>query len=156
MKIKNDYDWFLKVDDDSYVVMENLRYLLLAHGANEPVYFGCKFVFFARQGYMSGGSGYVLSREALRLFVNGITTNTSNCRPDGGGDEDGELGMCLERVGVKAGDSRDATGRHRFIPFALDEFLMKGEQRDPNFWFHTYSSYPIGQVEIRSYARVKK
>lgn len=43
--------------------------MLLAHDPNEPVWFGCKFKPFTKQGYMSGGAGYVLSRAALKKFV---------------------------------------------------------------------------------------
>lgn len=48
----------------------DFRFMLLAHNPNEPVWFGCKFKPFTKQGYMSGGAGYVLSRAALKKFVN--------------------------------------------------------------------------------------
>uniref|UniRef100_A0A8B9GN28 Glycoprotein-N-acetylgalactosamine 3-beta-galactosyltransferase 1 n=1 Tax=Astyanax mexicanus TaxID=7994 RepID=A0A8B9GN28_ASTMX len=67
----DDADWFLKADDDTFVVPENLRYLLSKYNTEDPVYLGRRFKPFIAQGYMSGGAGYVLSREALRRFVAG-------------------------------------------------------------------------------------
>ena len=87
--MQDEAEWFLKADDDTYTIMENLRLLLLNKNHSDPIFFGHKFkpfveqVCFAfiyifvcegegssiklivKQGYFSGGAGYVLSRETM-------------------------------------------------------------------------------------------
>ena len=54
----NDADWFLKADDDTYVIMENLRALLKDKNASEPLYYGARFDSpRQKESYMSGGAG---------------------------------------------------------------------------------------------------
>ena len=57
-----------QVDDDTYVIVENLRYFLSGENTSEPIYFGHHFKAIVKQGFYSGGGGYVLSKEALRRF----------------------------------------------------------------------------------------
>ena len=45
----DDADWFLKSDDDTFVVVENLRYLLQPYNGSDPIYFGCKFKPYVKQ-----------------------------------------------------------------------------------------------------------
>jgi len=137
-------DWFMKADDDTYVIVENLRYMLQPYNSSQPIYFGCKFKPYVKQGYMSGGAGYVLSREALGRFVNRALKDKSGiiCKTnDDTGAEDVEMGKCMENVGVIAGDSRDAFGRGRFFPFVPEHHLIPGSV-GKDFWYWQYIYYP--------------
>ncbi|CAL8382350.1 unnamed protein product [Boreogadus saida] len=135
---RDDADWFLKADDDTYAVVDNLRWVLANHTPEEPVYFGHRFKPYTPQGYMSGGAGYVLSREALRRFVEGfkseVCTHTSSI-------EDLAMGQCLEKVGVRAGDSRDTLQRETFHPFVPEQHLTSKFPK--SFWYWNYCYYPI-------------
>ena len=143
---KDEADWFLKADDDTYTVIENLRYMLQPYNTTKPIYFGCKFKYpwflnLQGQGYMSGGAGYVLSKESLRRLVKqGLTDETGlMCRLDGGGFEDVELGKCMENLNVQAGDSRDSKGRGRFFPFVPEQQIFPVQK---NSWYWKYIYYP--------------
>jgi len=48
-------DWFLKADDDTYVIVDNLKYFLSYYDENDSIYFGCKFRLKDKELYMSGG-----------------------------------------------------------------------------------------------------
>lgn len=131
-------DWFLKADDDTYVVVDNLRWILSAHNPEEPIYFGKRFKPYTKQGYMSGGAGYVLSKEALKRFVEGFRTKVcTHTTPV----EDLALGQCLEKMGVLAGDSRDTLLRETFHPFVPEHHLTGKFSK--SFWYWSYCYYPI-------------
>ncbi|XP_052285134.1 glycoprotein-N-acetylgalactosamine 3-beta-galactosyltransferase 1-like [Dreissena polymorpha] len=120
----DDADWFMKADDDTYVILENLRYFLSGKNTNEPIYFGQHFTTLVKQGWFSGGAGYVLSKESLRRFGT-QGSNVSVCRQEHG-PEDVDVGKCMESLGVKVGKSTDKLGRNRFHCFAPETHLKGG------------------------------
>ena len=141
-KYIDDYDWFLKADDDSYIILENLRYMLSNYDPETPIHFGAKFKAYFKKGWMSGGSGYVLSRSAVKKFVKVALPNPNICRESPNTfAEDLEIGICLGNIGVMVGDSRDEKGKSRFMPFPPITHLTPGRIGSDN-WFWDYVYYP--------------
>lgn len=126
----NNIDWVLKVEDDTYVVVENLRYMLYQYSPDDLVHFGYKRQApEIKQGYMDRGA-YVLSRAAVAKMVKEGFEDESKCRSGEIGDEELELGKCLENLEIYAGDSRDKKGKERFFIRAPEAHLMPSEPID--------------------------
>uniref|UniRef100_UPI00398E4696 glycoprotein-N-acetylgalactosamine 3-beta-galactosyltransferase 1-A-like isoform X2 n=1 Tax=Pristiophorus japonicus TaxID=55135 RepID=UPI00398E4696 len=66
-------DWFMKADDDTYVIVDNLRWLLSKHLPGRPIYFGKRFKPYVKQGYMSGGAGVLSAAPALQSLSTTLT-----------------------------------------------------------------------------------
>ncbi|CAL1529875.1 unnamed protein product [Lymnaea stagnalis] len=132
------FDWFLKADDDTYVIMENLRHLVRSRDPSAPIYFGYRFKPYTPQGYMSGGAGYLLSRESLRrLVVDGLLGRQCDTF---WGIEDLDIGKCLHTVGVKASESLDDLGKERFHPLSLNAYFSAIELPG---WAYSYAYHPL-------------
>ncbi|CAF1086839.1 unnamed protein product [Adineta steineri] len=108
-------DWFVKADDDTYLIVENLKAFLNEQNTSEPVTFGYNYKVIVSKGYHSGGASYVLSRESLRRFYQAHRDPKSKCRKDGGA-EDVEIAKCLRSKGVYPGKSLDKQNRELFHP----------------------------------------
>lgn len=146
----DDAEWFLKADDDSYVVMENLRSMLHPYPTELPIYFGRKFTlpsFRPDQGYMSGGASYVLSRKALQKFIEDGISVPNVCFEGTDHPEDLELGRCMATINVVAGDSRDSSGRDRFFPLRTTYHLMDHNDQNTH-WYYNYSYYYPIEVSV--------
>ncbi|CAF1330660.1 unnamed protein product [Adineta steineri] len=116
----NDFDWFVKADDDTYIFMENLKTFLSKQDTTEPVSFG-----WISKGYdyHQGGASYVLSREALKRFNEGHQKPNTTCRKYGG-HEDIEIRACLRSEGVYMGNTRDEENRERFHPLNFYDLFV--------------------------------
>ncbi|XP_015033577.2 glycoprotein-N-acetylgalactosamine 3-beta-galactosyltransferase 1 isoform X2 [Drosophila willistoni] len=131
----NDADWFYKANDDTYAVIENLRYMLYPYNPQTPVHFGLT----SSPHVNNTGDDYVLSREALRRFVKEGIPNSEKCLPATVVNEAIEIGRCLKYLNVIAGDSRDSKGLDRMVPCVAPKFLSL-VRFDKKYWNGTYPS----------------
>ncbi|EDQ92391.1 uncharacterized protein MONBRDRAFT_22031 [Monosiga brevicollis MX1] len=141
----DDHDWFMKADDDTFVVVDNLRQFLAQYDPNKPHFFGHRFLLHRGQGpqaelsYYSGGAGYVLSRAALKL----LGDNAAKALTNNGLAEDVEMARSMLKVGVTCEDSRDAEGHERFLPMNIDNMRYRYKfATKPKFWYWRYVYFP--------------
>ena len=134
-KCKDKVDWFLKADDDTYIIMENLKYTLYKQDPGRGIYIGAPSGDFLQHGYNSGGAGYVLSKEAAGLMIE--SSDLFGCTLDGG-FEDLEIGRCLSKFHIFPVDTKDVEGKLTFHP---DHPLRLLEGKMEHFQAYTYTKF---------------
>ncbi|KAH8870527.1 Glycoprotein-N-acetylgalactosamine 3-beta-galactosyltransferase 1 [Schistosoma japonicum] len=122
-QFRDDYDYFLKADDDTYVIMENLLDALQHYSPDMPFMLGHRFPTIVQNGFFSGGAGYILSREALKNIVEKSIDKHPNCSIYDEIGEDVMMSICGQAVGVRLFDVHDILNRDRFQYDSPDAFL---------------------------------
>ncbi|CAB3398017.1 unnamed protein product [Caenorhabditis bovis] len=117
--ISKDFEWYMKADDDTYVIVENLKKYLDTLNPDEPHYLGYVLKPYLKNGYNAGGAGYVLSRAALKIFADYLYSNSTACPDDI--YEDVGIAHCLESAGIFPEDTRNSNGQNRFNTFSPAE-----------------------------------
>ncbi|XP_037798096.1 LOW QUALITY PROTEIN: glycoprotein-N-acetylgalactosamine 3-beta-galactosyltransferase 1-like [Penaeus monodon] len=139
--------WFLKADDDTFLLYPRLLDLLGEFDSSVSLFLGLPLVFTdesrsLRVEYMSGGAGYVLSSPAVRLLQK---TLLQECHLPGlTSYEDVNMGACMAALGVRTGDTRDALGRARFLPYPPWVLMREDLQHQPGYsWLQRMSKFPF-------------
>ncbi|EDV30694.1 uncharacterized protein Dana_GF14915 [Drosophila ananassae] len=120
----SDADWFLEADDQTFVLVENLRYMLYPFSPEMPIYFG--------------SPGTAMSRAALRKVVEVGLPNPTKCEEKDTGETLGRFKECLDNADVEEGNSRDSKGRRRMYlidPQARSNTYLR---YDSKFWYWKY------------------
>jgi len=82
MKNILNYDWYIFIDDDTYLFINRLEKMLQNYNKNDNCYIGCELDHIQKEFclYMSGGAGYAISNGLYKLifeYVNNIGINNA-------------------------------------------------------------------------------
>ena len=127
--LMDEFDWFVRANDDTYIIMENLKLFLADKCADEKVIYGKILNHFRLKpsfksgnvsaGFLQGGSGFLMSRESVRLFVSSMKKDPTFCVMNNGRVEDQEICDCFRKLNIYPGETRDSLNRQRFF---MDRF----------------------------------
>uniref|UniRef100_A0A914NXT4 N-acetylgalactosaminide beta-1,3-galactosyltransferase n=1 Tax=Panagrolaimus davidi TaxID=227884 RepID=A0A914NXT4_9BILA len=147
----DNFDYFLRADDDSYFAMENLRSFLLTFNKSEDLYFGARFKFEnVLKGYMSGGAGVILTKSALKKLVENFD-NSNICPQKSDENDDLSLGICAKNLNITFVDTRDNLGRHRMLPWSPTSHFINGLDKE-QFKYLYYPYYQnLENVSLNNY-----
>lgn len=72
-----DYDWYIFIDDDTFVFLERLKTLLCKYDKDDLYYIGNELDHIKHDFclYMSGGAGYAISNGLYKLIFNYVKQN---------------------------------------------------------------------------------
>ncbi|OON22081.1 hypothetical protein X801_02017, partial [Opisthorchis viverrini] len=142
--VADDYDYFYKADDDTYAFVSNLRQFLAAEDEpSEPVMWGYRWMRLCPGGYFSGGSGYVLTREALKRIVERAIDRHPDCPTTDEDKEDVKMCLCGRAVGVRLEDGRLENGRDLFYPYSAKTMAQENMK---TLYFGLWGSDPKSSV----------
>lgn len=142
-----EYEYFHLCGDDTYVIVENLKRFLKStvswENENEPdenntryLFAGFHYSWGGREtaNYLGGGSGYTLSKKALRAFVEGPL---QTCDPyHEAPNEDMFVSKCFNDHLMNAKfwiDTRDTYGAHRYHQLSVDRMATLFPKKNNNF-----------------------
>ena len=147
----DDYDWFIKLDDDSFFVTENFK--LWARDLdpeNEFHYVGHSVSQSNTQPLFNLGAGHGVSRKTLKAIAPYLPDTKGSPIPDDKRcartvtwAEDVEFRNCLMHVGNAINEpklwipteTRDRHGRYRFMAFPPNDNIVTVKRPDSTGWF---------------------
>lgn len=137
------FDWIYKMDDDTFVIMENVKLFLQDKKSSDLVYYGCEYSALAPKGYNAGGPGYIMSFKVAELFIKALSMGkcSKSTVP-----EDSEIASCLHQMDVITADTRDSHGRFRFVPFRTDLFMDPTKLFAKYHWVEQFMRHKWNQV----------
>ncbi|THD18266.1 Glycoprotein-N-acetylgalactosamine 3-beta-galactosyltransferase 1 [Fasciola hepatica] len=133
--------YFLKAGQSDYIIMENLRHMLLSEDPEKPFLIGHVKDPHDSLLSVSGSAGYVMSRGALDLIVTlGLDNHPACAATDA--EEDAQISLCAQSVGVQVRDSFDFLGKSRFSNVSIFDMLGPFPNNTPR-WYPQETDYTL-------------
>ena len=143
---RHEVDWYLKADDDVYILMENLETYVANFNTTSPHYIGkSNSPRTHKQEYASGGAGYVLNLEAAEILLKGPELKPILCTASGS-LEDLDIGACLRAFGVRLHDTADKNGRQRL--HCNDPIKVLQNPQMAPFYYIVKGDYEFGSRHV--------
>ena len=130
--LMHEFDWCLLANDDTFIIMENLRQFLANKCPSEKKVYGKILKYYRNKdiykngdntrGFLQGGSGQLVSREAILLFGEAMKEDPNFCVLLMGEAEDQEMSNCFRKLNIYPGESRDELNRERFLMDPFEKF----------------------------------
>jgi len=121
----DEFNWTIITDDLTYVILENLRYMVAGLNSTIPYYLGHTM---HQSGWLYNqiNGGIVLSKGALVKLIDDDVKRSGSKYSKSSLSEEKVLGKILDDLGVYPTDTRDMLGRGRFNLYDPETLLIPG------------------------------
>eukprot|EP00056_Hartaetosiga_gracilis_P006611 m.98188 g.98188 ORF g.98188 m.98188 type:complete len:773 (+) comp12513_c0_seq1:188-2506(+) len=138
----DEFDWFVRADDDSFLNIDNMRSMLKEYNATEKHFLGRRLKI-DRDDFYSGGPGTIVSQGALKALGDAMKENILDIAANHDTfADDAELAVALKNIQIFPEDSRDEHQLERFTTLSLIDERSTYRAGFPNgFWYFDYSYY---------------
>eukprot|EP00053_Salpingoeca_punica_P020479 m.211690 g.211690 ORF g.211690 m.211690 type:complete len:654 (+) comp18729_c0_seq1:109-2070(+) len=130
-------DWFIRADDDTYFMMDNLQKFLSDFKSSDKHFFGRRFT--QMPPFYGGGSGTIMSKAALGALGEAVDRGEDPMRVHDTFADDMEIAYAMKKLGIFAVDTRDEDSRQRFMGIGIDAERSMTRAEGPDNWFWKYS-----------------
>ena len=160
---ENDLDkaeWFLKVDDDTFLFPEFLREFIRERNwtATDPHYFGHKLYQHGEEQTLIAGAVAIWSRATLERvapvyarmdheYGDRSTFSRGRCVDRDGATEERTTSLCLRTINITAEDMYDEAYRERVLLWPPTDALMKIRKPDSKGWYFKNKPIYVGTAE---------
>ncbi|KAK5644331.1 hypothetical protein RI129_005631 [Pyrocoelia pectoralis] len=145
--LSQSFDWILILNENTFALIENMRYLVAPLNSSAQYYLGHSVKFWGVK-YNSGQAGYLISNGTLAALRKKLIENSCSSDSVFWNLEDYYLGRALATLNISTSDTRDKLGLATFHGFTLQKLFSPGSITLSNYYKH--STYPALCCSTRS------